>query len=56
MQTTKKKTMTENIEQLLDDRVTLIIYMVKQGEQLVRHSGGLIEKDETTRLIRASYD
>ncbi|WP_202220339.1 hypothetical protein [Okeania sp. KiyG1] len=48
--------MTENIEQLLDDRATLIIYMVKQGEQWVRHSGGLIEKDETTRLIRASYD
>ncbi|NEQ75416.1 MAG: hypothetical protein F6K23_21605 [Okeania sp. SIO2C9] len=48
--------MTENIEQLLDDQATLIIYMVKQGEQWVRHSGGLIEKDETTRLIRASYD
>ena len=48
--------MNENIEQLLDNRATLIIYMVKQGEQWVRHSGGLIEKDETTRLIRASYD
>ena len=30
--------------------------MVKEGEQWIRHSGGLIEKDETTRLIRASYD
>ena len=48
--------MTENIEQLLDNQATLMIYMVKQGEQWVRHSGGLIEKDETTRLIRASYD
>ena len=43
--------MTENIEQLLDNQATLMIYMVKQGEQWVRHSGGLIEKDETTRLI-----
>ena len=36
--------MTENIEQLLDNQATLMIYMVKQGEQWVRHSGGLIEK------------
>lgn len=56
MKTTVRKTMNENIEQLLDNQATLIIYMVKKGEQWVRHSGGLIEKDETTRLIRASYD
>lgn len=48
--------MTENIEQLLDNKATLIIYMVKEGEEWIRHSGGFIEKDEKTRLIRANYD